>query len=815
MAHVNILSTDLTLATDTLALKADVAVTASNNGSAFSDVMSHHQRSKGGNARQNDGKIESVDSQVQQTKVVDKVANSQTELQQSSLNATKSVSDESLLSPKVAKFQADKTPSSHTFNQTTNRKMGLHSEKNPDSQLKHSDDGLSQQTFDYKADEVPSQLSLKKEMSAQQLLAWLAASEETSTFRQKNTASALVEIGESDRALLENIQGVKLSNDTTDTDNLTHLAAKLLSKQANSEQATVEQTKKANQPAILTIPEQQVFEALDGEKSTTEIDVIKSIEVDKVNSSSIQPGQKRATTLPIDVGVLKQFVNVDSTVNSTVNTAVNTAVNSTVNTAVNSTVNTAVNTHLNASTSLASNGLESKHGDIAKKLSQTFQSDSGNMGKTANTSQFLEAHKSVNSVQSLEPVKSEDIGNTLRVNKTIDKNQLTQASTSLEESSSSKMVTKKVVTDTVSGISQVNNTLGKEIKLMDNALAVSNNQSANQSLVPPLSKPTLAKVLQPVKSNNGLANQATGQVQQNSSLESALPSASPVTISTVNDSNHFSQINSTIANTINNTLAAKTAVETHLSQNQADSQDSKEQSEKQNQQTLYKEQQSTSASQLASVKETVLSTTPSVPDLVEKSLDKTNDKAVAHIVSDNSRLKSSTAEQEFAINQLLTKTSVDNISSQSVNNEVKLSQEIMSVYRKDFTHSVKEKVMVMINQKINQLEIRLDPAELGSMHVKVNLQSEQAVVSFMVQNTQTKEVLEQNIGKLKEMLANSGIDVGESNIEQQDNSGDEQAEFSQQQQTKDHDQVGAAGEESAQLANNLYKASSTGIDYFA
>jgi flagellar hook-length control protein FliK len=139
----------------------------------------------------------------------------------------------------------------------------------------------------------------------------------------------------------------------------------------------------------------------------------------------------------------------------------------------------------------------------------------------------------------------------------------------------------------------------------------------------------------------------------------------------------------------------------------------------------------------------------------------------------------------------------------------------MSVYRKDFTHSVKEKVMVMINQKINQLEIRLDPAELGSMHVKVNLQNEQAVVSFVVQNSQTKDVLEQNIGKLKEMLADSGIDVGESNIEQQDNSADESAEFAQQQQTNEHEQQALASEESEQMSTNLYKASSTGIDYFA
>jgi flagellar hook-length control protein FliK len=65
------------------------------------------------------------------------------------------------------------------------------------------------------------------------------------------------------------------------------------------------------------------------------------------------------------------------------------------------------------------------------------------------------------------------------------------------------------------------------------------------------------------------------------------------------------------------------------------------------------------------------------------------------------------------------------------------------------------------------------------------------------------------------MLADSGIDVGESNIEQQDNSADESAEFAQQQQTNEHEQQALTSEESGQMATNLYKASSTGIDYFA
>ena len=75
------------------------------------------------------------------------------------------------------------------------------------------------------------------------------------------------------------------------------------------------------------------------------------------------------------------------------------------------------------------------------------------------------------------------------------------------------------------------------------------------------------------------------------------------------------------------------------------------------------------------------------------------------------------------------------------------ANETINVYSKDFSKSVKEKVMVMMNQKLQFAEIRLDPPELGNMHVRVNLQNEVAAVQFLVQNQQAKEALEQHMGK--------------------------------------------------------------------
>jgi len=196
----------------------------------------------------------------------------------------------------------------------------------------------------------------------------------------------------------------------------------------------------------------------------------------------------------------------------------------------------------------------------------------------------------------------------------------------------------------------------------------------------------------------------------------------------------------------------------------------------------------------------------------EKSLERIHTTASA----EETTIKAVTSSQEQALQQLLSKNSSDGITQQTLKNEVKLEDEALAINRKDFTNAVKEKVMVMINQKINQLEIRLDPAELGSMHVKLNLQNEQAAVSFIVQNSQAKEALEQNMHKLKDMLSESGVDVGESSIEQQDQSAGEQGESSEGRAAANNGGLNSNGEdEVVQSRANLYKASATGVDYYA
>lgn len=163
-----------------------------------------------------------------------------------------------------------------------------------------------------------------------------------------------------------------------------------------------------------------------------------------------------------------------------------------------------------------------------------------------------------------------------------------------------------------------------------------------------------------------------------------------------------------------------------------------------------------------------------------------------------------------------------NVASDTVQiqkNNIQLQQETISIFRKDFADAVKDKVMLTINQKLQQFDITLDPPEFGNMQVRVNLQGEQASVNFVVQNQQAKDALEQNMHKLRDMLSEQGVDVGGANVEQQD-----------QQQNSNEQSLGQNNDNGSLLANSakneennvehvlsaqLFDSSATGVDYYA
>ena len=127
-----------------------------------------------------------------------------------------------------------------------------------------------------------------------------------------------------------------------------------------------------------------------------------------------------------------------------------------------------------------------------------------------------------------------------------------------------------------------------------------------------------------------------------------------------------------------------------------------------------------------------------------------------------------------------------------------------------------EKVRWMVNTKNLVAEIRLDPAELGSVHVKVAVSGESATVNFVVQSQQARDAVDTATPRLREMLAEKGIELGQSSVRQesdgQQGQGDGESTKQDGRGMGDTEDVDVSEQVLAQ--QNIVNGALGGIDYF-
>ena len=141
----------------------------------------------------------------------------------------------------------------------------------------------------------------------------------------------------------------------------------------------------------------------------------------------------------------------------------------------------------------------------------------------------------------------------------------------------------------------------------------------------------------------------------------------------------------------------------------------------------------------------------------------------------------------------------------------------INIVKSDAAKLLQERVSSMLNINNKEAEIRLDPPEMGSMQIRIRSDAEQAQINFVVQNQQAKEALEQSLPRLREMLAQQGIEMGESTISYGDSgSGADQSEENGQGRLANKDSVNDENDE--QVGNDVETSrqqTSSSIDYYA
>ena len=77
-----------------------------------------------------------------------------------------------------------------------------------------------------------------------------------------------------------------------------------------------------------------------------------------------------------------------------------------------------------------------------------------------------------------------------------------------------------------------------------------------------------------------------------------------------------------------------------------------------------------------------------------------------------------------------------------------------------------KQMLWLSNQNVNSAELRLNPANLGPIEVRIDVEDKQINVSFNSRNAAVREAVEQAMPRLREMFENSGLNLAEANVSQ-------------------------------------------------
>ncbi|CAK9890532.1 MULTISPECIES: flagellar hook-length control protein FliK [Pseudomonas] len=92
-----------------------------------------------------------------------------------------------------------------------------------------------------------------------------------------------------------------------------------------------------------------------------------------------------------------------------------------------------------------------------------------------------------------------------------------------------------------------------------------------------------------------------------------------------------------------------------------------------------------------------------------------------------------------------------------------------------WTEGLVNRVMYLSSQNLKSADIKLEPAELGRLDIRVNLAPEQqAQVTFVSGHAGVREALENQVGRLKEMFAQQGLGQPDVNVADQSRGGQQQ-----------------------------------------
>jgi len=126
-----------------------------------------------------------------------------------------------------------------------------------------------------------------------------------------------------------------------------------------------------------------------------------------------------------------------------------------------------------------------------------------------------------------------------------------------------------------------------------------------------------------------------------------------------------------------------------------------------------------------------------------------------------------------------------------------------------------QRVQWVVNQSMSGAQIRLNPQHMGPVEVRIQLQNDQATISFTAQHGATREAIDAALPRLREMLSEQNVDVLDVNVSQHSfaEQRDQQASKQQgnQQLTADAEQAEVLFDQASDAQQRVYTGLFSGV----
>jgi flagellar hook-length control protein FliK len=99
-------------------------------------------------------------------------------------------------------------------------------------------------------------------------------------------------------------------------------------------------------------------------------------------------------------------------------------------------------------------------------------------------------------------------------------------------------------------------------------------------------------------------------------------------------------------------------------------------------------------------------------------------------------------------------------------------------------NALSQRVLWMVSHQHQIAELNLNPPDLGPLQVVLSINSDQASAAFVSQNPEVRQALEAALPRLKEMMAESGINLGNATVSDQGSR--QQGDFERQNSARSH-----------------------------